>query len=73
MTADQAADILDITENTVRGYAREGLIRTDPVWTNRYSGVDVQRLRRLRMKHGVRRGMWMARQRLATLARRSRG
>lgn len=63
MTADQAADILDVTENTVRGYAREGLIRRTYVRLGAYGyrGVDVQRLRRLREKYGVREGMRRAR------------
>jgi len=62
MTADQAADILDVTENTVRGYAREGLIRRVPIRNGyAYLGTNVQRLRRLREKYGVREGMRRAR------------
>lgn len=61
MTADQAADIIGVTENRIRAMAREGIIRRPR--RGEYNGQDVQRLLRLRTKHGVAEGTAMARDR----------
>lgn len=78
MTTDQAADILGCTENTVRGYIREGLLtarvvtwRVGPrgatVTRRAYDvrGQDVQGMHRMRLKLGVRAGTaaWRAKRR----------